>query len=50
MVYVGSYRLSPRRPGFYAKSVHVTFVVDKVALGQIILLSVSFHQYFILID
>jgi hypothetical protein len=26
--------LSPRRPGFYRRSVHVGFVVDKVALGQ----------------
>ena len=27
--------LSPRRPGFDLGSVHVGFVVDKVALGQI---------------
>jgi hypothetical protein len=26
--------LSPRRPGFDPLSVHVVFVVDKVALGQ----------------
>jgi hypothetical protein len=42
--------LSPRRPGFDAGSVHVGFVVDKVALGQVFPpeyfsfpLSVSFH-------
>jgi branched-subunit amino acid transport protein len=29
--------LSPRRPGFAARSVHVGFVVDKVALGQVFL-------------
>jgi hypothetical protein len=29
-------RLSPRRPGFDPGSVHVGFVVDKVALGQVI--------------
>jgi hypothetical protein len=29
--------LSPRRPGFTAVSVHVEFVVDEVALGQIFL-------------
>jgi hypothetical protein len=33
---------SPRRPGFAPGSVHVEFVVDKVALGQIFLLSISF--------
>jgi hypothetical protein len=27
--------LSPRRPGFDPGSVHVGFVVDKVALGQV---------------
>jgi hypothetical protein len=41
--------LSPRRPGFDPGSVHVRFVVDKVALGQVFLrvvgfpLSISFH-------
>jgi hypothetical protein len=30
-----SRRLSPRRPGFDPGSVHVGFVVDKVALGQV---------------
>jgi hypothetical protein len=40
--------LSPRRPGFDLRSVHVGFVVDKVALGRFFpeyfgfLLSVSF--------
>jgi hypothetical protein len=29
--------LSPRRPGFDPGSVHVGFVVDKVALGQVFL-------------
>jgi hypothetical protein len=28
-------RLPPRRPGFDPGSVHVGFVVDKVALGQV---------------
>ena len=43
------------RPGFDTTSVHVEFVVDKVALGQVSLpalqfpLSVSFHQCSILI-
>jgi hypothetical protein len=27
--------LSPRRPGFAPGSIHVGFVVDKVALGQV---------------
>jgi hypothetical protein len=42
--------LSPRRPGFNPGSVHVGFVVDKVALGQgfpqvlQFPLSISFHQ------
>jgi hypothetical protein len=27
--------LPPRRPGFHPGSVHVGFVVDKVALGQV---------------
>ena len=27
--------LSPRRPGFYPRSVHVGFVVYKVTLGQV---------------
>jgi hypothetical protein len=31
-------RLSPWRPGFARVSIHVGFVVDKVALGQIFLL------------
>jgi hypothetical protein len=29
--------LSPRRPGFAPRSIHVGFVVDKVALGQVFL-------------
>jgi hypothetical protein len=29
--------LSPQRPGFNPGSVHVEFVVDKVALGQVFL-------------
>jgi hypothetical protein len=29
--------LSPRRPGFAPGSIHVGFVVDKVALGQVFL-------------
>jgi hypothetical protein len=29
--------LSPRRPGFDPDSVHVGFVVDKIALGQVLL-------------
>ena len=29
--------LSPRRPGFDPGPVHVRFVVDKVALGQVFL-------------
>ena len=33
--------LSPRRPDFDSGSVHVEFVVDKVALGQ-----VFFPEYF----
>jgi hypothetical protein len=42
--------LPPRRPGFDPGSVHVGFVVDKVALGQVFSehfsfpLSVSFHR------
>jgi hypothetical protein len=42
--------LSPRRPGFDLGSVHVGFVVDKVALGQVpprvhwFPLSTSFHR------
>jgi hypothetical protein len=42
--------LSLRRPGFAPMSVHVGFVVDKVALGQFFSeffgfpLSVSFHR------
>jgi hypothetical protein len=41
--------LSPQRSGFAPESVHVGFVVDKVALGQVILrvfgfpMSISFH-------
>jgi hypothetical protein len=46
--------LSVRRPGFMSRSVHVGFVVNKMALGQILfksldLLSVSFHHDSILI-
>jgi hypothetical protein len=29
--------LSPRRPGFAPGSIHVGFVVDKMALGQVFL-------------
>jgi hypothetical protein len=29
--------LSPRRPGFAPRSIHVGFVMDKVALGQVFL-------------
>jgi hypothetical protein len=42
--------LSPRRPGFDPGSVHMGFVVDKVALGQVFprvlrfSLSISFHR------
>jgi hypothetical protein len=42
--------LSPRRPGFAPVSIHVGFVVDKVALGQVFSeffgfpLSISFHR------
>jgi hypothetical protein len=42
--------LSLQRPGFASRSVHVGFVVDKVALRQVFLrvlrisLSVSFHR------
>jgi hypothetical protein len=43
--------LPPRRPGFDPRSVHVGFVVDKVALGQVFPpeffgfpLSISFHR------
>jgi hypothetical protein len=42
---------SPRIPGFDPRSIHVRFVVDKVALGQVFFrapelpLSVLFHQY-----
>jgi hypothetical protein len=42
--------LSPRRPGFAAGSIHVGFVVDKVALEQVFLrvlrfpLPISFHR------
>jgi hypothetical protein len=31
----GSGGQSPRRPGFYPGPVHVGFMVDKVALGQV---------------
>jgi hypothetical protein len=47
--------LSPRRPVFDTRSVHVRFVVDEVALGQIFLpvlrfpLSVPSHQCSVLI-
>jgi hypothetical protein len=43
--------LSPRRPGFAPGSIHVGFVVDKVALGQVFLrvlrfspVNISFHR------
>jgi hypothetical protein len=42
--------LSPRRPGFVPGSVHVWFVIDKVALERVLLwvhcfaLSISFHH------
>jgi hypothetical protein len=35
--------LSPRRPGFAPGSVHVGFVVDKVALGQVFLRVLPFY-------
>jgi hypothetical protein len=48
--------LSSWRLGFMPRSVHVVFVMDKVALGQVFLfeffgfpLSVSFHHDFILV-
>jgi hypothetical protein len=38
--------LSPRRPAFATRSVHVGFVVDKVALGQVFLRVLVFpYQY-----
>jgi hypothetical protein len=38
--------LSPRRPRFATRSIHVGFVVDKVALGQVSLRVLRFsHQY-----
>jgi hypothetical protein len=43
--------LSPRRPGFASGSIHVGFVVGKVALGQVFLrvlrfppVNISFHR------
>jgi hypothetical protein len=43
--------LSPQRPGFAPWSIHVGFVVDKVALGQVFLrvlrfspVNISFHR------
>jgi hypothetical protein len=43
--------LSPRRPGFAPGSIRVGFVVDKVALGQVVLrvlrfspVNISFHR------
>jgi hypothetical protein len=43
--------LSPRRPVFAPGSIHVEFVVDKVALGQVFLrvlrfspVNISFHR------
>jgi hypothetical protein len=43
--------LSPRRPGFALRSIHVGFVVDEVALGQVFLrvlpfppVNISFHR------
>jgi len=47
--------LSARRPGFGLRSIHVRFLVDEMALGQVFLLvfcfplTISFHQCFILI-
>jgi hypothetical protein len=44
--------LSPRRSGFTPESVHMGFVVDKVAFGQVILIvfrdfpPLSFHRSF----
>lgn len=35
--------LSPRRPWFDPRSVHVGFVVDKVALAQVYLRSLRLH-------
>jgi hypothetical protein len=52
LLFVG---LSPRRLGFVPRTVHVTVVVGKVALGKVFLLtvrfspSVSFHTYFVFI-
>jgi hypothetical protein len=37
-----SRRLSPRRPVFTSGSIHVGFVVDKVALGQVFLRALRF--------
>jgi hypothetical protein len=43
--------LSPRRPGFARGSVHVGYVADKFALGQVFSelfdypLSISFHRH-----
>jgi hypothetical protein len=43
--------LSPQRPGFAPRSIHVGFVVDRVALGQVFLqvlrfspVNISFHR------
>jgi hypothetical protein len=50
-VTIGATGLSPRRPGFAPGSIHVGFVVDKVALGQVFLqvlrvypVNISFHR------
>lgn len=43
---------APQRPGFEARQVHVGFVMDQVAMGQVlprVLLSVCFPQCSILI-
>jgi hypothetical protein len=34
--------LSPRRPGFAPGAIHVGFVLDKVALGQVFILVIQF--------
>jgi hypothetical protein len=40
--------LSPRRPGFAPGSIHVGFVVDNVALGQVFLRVLRFSRQYII--
>jgi acyl-CoA thioesterase len=40
--------LSPWRPGFVPRSIHVGFVVDKVALGQVFLRVLRFSCQYII--